>query len=351
MSDNEGTTEPISGRLTAFKGILIKGAVSLGFLIYLFFSIKLASLRETLLNTDVMLLLCALFLYLLSQLVRTLRWWLLLNRRSRPPFLSLLSLYFIGMFFNQFLPTSIGGDVVRGYYLWKETDDKEHALSSILMERFAGFFMLFVISLLASLVGMIGMGTSFLLVSVFIASLFPIVAMSFFFVPGCFEFANRILLLRRLGIRKKIAPIYYAALAYRKEWRRLAGALLLSLLFQIILILVYYCLSLSLRLSIPAGYFCLLVPMITASAMMPFSLNGLGIREGVSVLLFSRVGTTNAQALSLSFLMLLVGFVSGLVGGMIYPFFRSEYLRNREIPRKTGRGRKIFRKRTGPDEK
>jgi hypothetical protein len=71
--------------------------------------------------------------------------------------------------------------------------------------------------------------------------------------------------------------------------------------------------------------------MITAAALIPLSLNGLGIREGASVLLFSRVGITNAQALSLSLLMLLVGLLTGLIGGVIYPFFRSRVLKKKEL--------------------
>jgi hypothetical protein len=233
------------------------------------------------------------------------------------------------MFFNQFLPTSIGGDVVRGYYLWKETDKKEHALSSIVMERFVGFFMLFIISLVAGLYALIRIGSSPLFIFVLIASAAILLGMSLFFSPPLFESINRIFLLHRLGISQKATPIYYATLEYRKKHILLFQAALLSLLFQIILIFVYYFLSLSLHIHLPISFFFLLVPLVTAAAMIPFSLNGLGIREGVGVLLFCRAGITSAQALTLSLVMLFVGLLTGLIGGLIYPFFRSEVLQKK----------------------
>jgi hypothetical protein len=315
---------------TNFKRILLKAAVSLGILLYLFFTINLSPLREALVTTDITLFLLAFLLYLLAQPIRTLRWWLLLKKDNRLHFLSLLSLYFIGMFFNQFLPTSIGGDVVRGYYLWKETDKKEHAISSIVMERFAGFYMLFIISLVASVFALVRIGGSPLFVFVLMASVIILSGMTLFFFPPLFELINRIFFLHRLGISEKVSHIYYATLEYRKEYILLLNIALLSLLFQVILIFVYYFISLSLHVSLPVGYFFLIVPMVTAAAMIPFSLNGLGIREGVSVLLFSRAGITNAQALTISLVMLFVGLLTGLIGGLIYPFFRGDILKKKE---------------------
>lgn len=219
--------------------------------------------------------------------------------------------------------------MVRGYYLWKEADKKEHAVSSIVMERFAGFFMLFIISLLASLVALISMGKSPLLIAILCASAIILIGMTLFFIPTYFEYINKIFSFRRLGIKEKVEQIYYATIEYRKERLLLLSIFSISLLFQVILIVVYYFLSLSLHLSLSLGYFFLLVPIITGAAMIPLSLNGLGIREGVSVFLFSRLSITNAQALSLSLLMLLVGLLTGLVGGLIYPFFRSEVLKKK----------------------
>lgn len=315
---------------THFKGILFKTSVSITLLIYLFFTINLSPLKEALVHTDITFFLLAFLLYLLAQPIRTVRWWLLLKKDNRLPFSSLLALYFIGMFFNQFLPTSIGGDVVRGYYLWKETDKKEHALSSIVMERFTGFYMLFLLSLVASLSALIRIGSSPLFLFVLVASVIVLIVMTLFFFPPLFEFVNRTFFIHRLGIGRKIVQIYYATLEYRRERLLLLNASLLSLLFQVMLILVYYFLSLSLHVNLPVGYFFLLVPMVTAAAMIPFSLNGLGIREGVSVLLFSRAGITNAEAFSISLTILFVGLLTGLIGGLIYPFFRSEVLQKQK---------------------
>ena len=79
----------------------------------------------------------AILLYLLAQFTSTLRWKLLLPRMLG--IRKLFSLYMIGSFFNTFLPGLIGGDAVKGFYLYKETGKGSLTLASIFMDRYIGF--------------------------------------------------------------------------------------------------------------------------------------------------------------------------------------------------------------------
>ena len=67
-------------------------------------------------------------------------------KKIRLKFLEVVKLTFTGFFFNNFLPTAVGGDVVKGYYLYKNTGDKLNSFISIVMDRFIGFFTLFLMA-------------------------------------------------------------------------------------------------------------------------------------------------------------------------------------------------------------
>ena len=61
----------------------------------------------------------------------------------------LLNLYFAGLFINNFLPSTIGGDIFRGYQVGRDVDDGALAMASVFMERFTGMTALMAIALVA----------------------------------------------------------------------------------------------------------------------------------------------------------------------------------------------------------
>jgi uncharacterized membrane protein YbhN (UPF0104 family) len=105
---------------------------------------------------------------------------------------------------------------------------------------------------------------------------------------------------------------------YKGFYGILSKAFILSLIIQSTVIISYYILAAGLRMSIPFGYFFLLIPLTTAVAMLPISLAGLGIREGAFVFLFTKVGATQAEALSLSLLWFFISVFINLIGGIEY---------------------------------
>ena len=65
------------------------------------------------------------------------------------PFGQLLNLYFVGLFINNFFPSTIGGDVFRGYEVGRDVGDRALAMASVFMERFTGMTALTAIALVA----------------------------------------------------------------------------------------------------------------------------------------------------------------------------------------------------------
>ena len=101
-----------------------------------------------------LIFLLAFCLFIIAQTISTYRWKMLLHtERMNIHFYNLIAYYFIGMFFNLFMPTLVGGDVVRGYYLYKKSNKGSESVASIFVERLSGFFALMVIGLLSLIIG------------------------------------------------------------------------------------------------------------------------------------------------------------------------------------------------------
>src|SRR5262249_16706501 len=89
----------------------------------------------------------AVALYVGAQVVSALRWrWLAEPLGFRRPLAEFTAFYFIGMYFNLFLPTSVGGDVVRAWYLDGGSGRKLPAFLSVFVDRFSGLLVLLVLA-------------------------------------------------------------------------------------------------------------------------------------------------------------------------------------------------------------
>src|SRR5512143_926679 len=119
----------------------VKIAVTFGVLAWLFHDIGLASLKSHWYKITLGTLGMALALQLIAYAIGLYRWWLLLRRANvRVPYLSVKPAYYLGLFFNQLLPTGVGGDAIRTYRLYKRGLEARGLVGSALMDRLIGTF-------------------------------------------------------------------------------------------------------------------------------------------------------------------------------------------------------------------
>jgi uncharacterized protein (TIRG00374 family) len=98
-------------------------------------------------------------LFVFSQIIVGIRWWLLL--RSQRIFMNLwavVRLYFLGWFYNNFMPGSLGGDLLRAWYVTKHTDKKFEAVLSVFVDRIIGLSSTLVIAVFFYLLFLRGKG-------------------------------------------------------------------------------------------------------------------------------------------------------------------------------------------------
>lgn len=246
----------------------------------------------------------AAFSYVVAQLVSTVRWKLLLPGHFR--FRRLFSLYMIGSFFNSFLPSVIGGDAIKAYYLNKDAKKISLTLASVFMDRYFGYASLMIIGICA----------------------FPFAAGYFgkalyrWLMPAIFaSFVIGSILFFRMKLGRNFASVgeiyeYFAGLRARKEV--IVKAVLLSFVVQLLNFLMVVILAMAMGEKIPIVLLFVFLPIIITVATIPVSVSGLGVREGSFVLLLGLIGVSPAVATSLSLSWFFASFLGGLPGLVAY---------------------------------
>lgn len=212
----------------------------------------------------------------------------------------LIYLYFSGAFFNNFMPTSIGGDVYKVYKLGRKMDNTVDAFSATFMERFTGVLALIIISIVSlfDLIGFWSLGILVLFVAGFFAGLW-------FLGFASKKFA-------------KLKKIYDSLMMYRGQNRVLVVAFLTSFLIQFIAIFTQYFVFLAIGEKLPLLYSMFILPVITLAGFVIPSLNGVGVQDALYMRFFAAVGVPEALSLSASIIYHLFRLGVSLIGGVIY---------------------------------
>lgn len=225
--------------------------------------------------------------------------------------------YLMGMFYNNLLPTSIGGDLFRIYLLEKKAGHIYRVSSTVFIERLSGLLVTLFLALFSALILYTNQNSIYILyLSGFL--LFSCIIILLLFSPSFLLLLKRkssILALQKL--LQIIERFLTAVQEYRHNPRLIGQILFLSLLYQLSDILVAYCLGLIIGIEVNFLYFLFFIPLLYIITLLPVSINGLGLRENTLVYLFSTIGTASHKALLLSLLIYLDRLVKGLVGALL----------------------------------
>lgn len=293
-------------------------SVSLVLLAVLLWRTDRAELVATIGSLDPVLFATAAACFLAAQALSTFRWQLLLRAEGiRVPFGRLFLLYLEGMFFNLFLPTLIGGDVVRAQRIYVRAGRNEAAAASVLVERLSGLAALLAIAWGSLAAGRhaVGVGP----VAGFSAAL--VLGAVVVFSRGAKSVVRRVLGRPTLArVEEGVRSFYHAIGRYRSRRGVLAQVFGVSLVIQVIVIWANFLVGRALGLSTPFIVFLSLIPLATIVAMVPISIGGLGVRDGAMVFLFGRAGLSSVDALGLSLGWFFVTALCSLPGGLAFVF-------------------------------
>ena len=305
---------------------LLKLSLSLGLLALIFKEIGWQEILGVLQGAQLPYLAVAFAIYLAGIFLRAYRWQVLLAALGmEAPLSRLTELYFVGTFFNNFLPTGIGGDVVRVYELSKESDRPAESIGTVLLDRATGFLALFLMAAAALLF-------SYRLIAPSVAAAILLLFLASWAGSWMLLQRDRLEswgLLKVIARLKPVEQIYEAV--YACGLRAIGGALAVSLAFNVLLIAVNYLIALSLGVRVSVWYFLLFIPLISLSLIFPLSLSGLGVREGGYVYLFAQAGVSAPLALAMSLMFYALNVAAGLIGGVLYALEGARgYVKNRK---------------------
>ncbi|MCG3175949.1 MAG: hypothetical protein MOGMAGMI_00886 [Candidatus Omnitrophica bacterium] len=302
------------------KSLLLRVVISGGFLLLLYYLMRddLPEIASTLSGLDPALALVSAVLFLSTVFVLAKRLQLIFAAED----LSIsmresASLTFVGYFFNNFLPTSVGGDIVKAMCAAKVTGDPVKSVTTVLMDRIFGLFTFILIPSISLLFYLDRIDNPMVPIVVYSFLAFSILFFFVLFHPAAarrFSFVGA--LIGRYAWGAKLKSIYEGMHAFRHHKMLIAKAMALSLFGQSLSIFVLYLLSHALDARANIIYFYLLVPIVHLVSMLP-SLNGLGIREGAYIyFLKPYIGAESAAALGILWLALLL--LLSVIGGGIY---------------------------------
>ena len=322
--------------ITAIKAMISLGLM--GYLFYRFLSDPLdrAALINSLTQANYWYLLLAQGLFIFAIFTNAVKWQVLLKAQGIPvPLGPLTSYTFIGVFFNNFLPANVGGDVIRGVGLARYTDRGADSAVSVIVDRIIGLLGYMFSAVIAALIavnvifsGRLGTESvdETLLRNLAQVEVVAVIGLIGILAAFAIMLSHRLRelfgRLFALNFLKPLAPLYQkisgAFGAYRYQYRALLIAFLLGIANIVLTSLVDIAILAGLGAAVPAIYVFLFNPIIAVILIAPISIGGLGTMSVLYVYFYGLVGVPQTIAFALSLIKQLVIYVGSLPGGVLW---------------------------------
>lgn len=312
---SEGGRPPHAKRWLKF-GIRLGCTVVL--LAFLLRSISWQAILHSIPHLDDGILLMCIAIGLLGVIISAYQWQCLLDAEYIHLDLKrLVNLYLVGIAFNHFLPTGMGGDMIKAYYVGKESENTVGAASAVVMSRVTGFIGMVFISVPALFLWHAmfphNLAITFLLACLAmcgaLAGAFCVMTLLPGFLKGKWAKNRAVALAIKLGNAIRLSV---------KQPRTTCIAIVFGMLFHLSAALNYYGYALVLHIQVPFVFYLVAVPFVSLIAFLPISINGFGLRETAFLYILTTIHVLPATSFLLAILMDLQTLLFGVIGGCIY---------------------------------
>jgi uncharacterized protein (TIRG00374 family) len=306
-------TEKLKG-IFSFIG---RFALSAVLLVWLFNQVNWRDIMGAVRQADPVLLVWAFVITVLIQFVVLVRWMILMKALGvEAPFGQVCRYFFIGLFGNLFLPTSIGGDVIKAIGLSRGVGQKPKIFASIVLDRLSGFAGLVIVAFIAYFVGTRIVDAPLVIVPIVVLSLLSLSIGGMLFNQRVYRFFGG--LVRRFPrLQRGIMQMHEDVMLMNGKRRAAFGCVLLSCLVQVMGAFLIYLISLALHLDVSFLHYLIFAPIVSAATFLP-SIGGLGVREVGWKTFLTKVGVGADVAVGLSLVSFFFVIIIGLIGGVIY---------------------------------
>jgi len=270
---------------------------------------------------DPLYLLAFFIIYFLSVSLQSLRWKYLIGAWDiSQRFTTLFRWIMTGLFLNNFLPGSLGGDAYRLYSGGRDTGKVEDIAATIFYERVLGYSSLVTLGLVVLsiradftsdwLFWLLLGGVFLLLTGIAIVSTLPA------FERFAESMMERFAITRKLNLNNWLHSFRFKV----RHPGELAGVFLVSFLIQFADVFSFRLVASAIQLPVNLSDLLLFVPLLYLAILLPLSVNGIGIRESVFVIFASSWGISSADAVAFSLTVFTLNLAGSLVGGLSYWF-------------------------------
>jgi uncharacterized membrane protein YbhN (UPF0104 family) len=263
-------------------------------------------------------------LCLLVMVIRTYRWWGLLHDFGlRAPFHVLLEMMTVSGFFNLFLPGSVGGDAYRAYGLARYSAKTLRPVASVVIERFTGVIALFLICPVAVWFARAELPvppwTLYVACGAVLAAALGLLVAGLHAESWWGVLAPRLprIISRRLP-GEKMQIVFSVLRDLRGRPGAFARACLTGVVLQVVVLFAYYTMAVSLHGHIHLPLFFSFFPLIEFVSLIPLTVNGLGVREGLTVYFLGAAGIPASFSMGLSIINRLITLALGALGGVVF---------------------------------
>lgn len=285
---------------------LLKLAFGLGVIVFLFSKTSVREFVQLLTHANYVYFILSIILYILGQIICTKKWMVISEKLNFDyPFVNYLRWYFLGMFYNTFLPTNIGGDVVK---IAKMNDGKDFGLKraviSVLTDRITGLYVLIFFILLGAIFFHSEFFVNILNFSIVFSGVVGLVIFAYFvkhkdLIPDKYE-----------EIYNFVTGLF--------EKKCVVRIILLSLVFHIFVIFIHCFIASMYNISLPFSFYLILYSITAIISSLPVSINGIGIKEFAYVYLLKLFSIDTSTGILFSMTFSMVVLFSSMLGFLPY---------------------------------
>ena len=300
------------------RSLWVRAGITALILAYLLRQVDTGTALRAMLRTDPTALATVALLVLLDRVVMIWRWILLLRASGTPiAARTAAHIFLVSSFVGSFLPAGVGGDAARAYALGQRTARRGAAVASVAIDRILGVVAIalmgaFGVAVYAGRhadpqVRMVAISSAAV---VLVASAAAVWADRWIrWLPDAWHHVTLV----RLPLR-----IADSVATYRDQPRTLLVVFGLSILVQVLRVLQAYGLGVGLGLTVPFGYYLVFMPIGLLMLLLPLSVSGFGLPQGVIVWLLRPQGVPDELSFALSTLIVLSGLFGNLPGALLY---------------------------------
>jgi uncharacterized protein (TIRG00374 family) len=298
--------------------ILVSGAV----LAFLLWQINLEQTVDIIRDSDWVYVAASLAIFIATTWLMAWRWGVLLAAKGvHEPLRWLVRMYFIGYAAGQVLPTAVGGDAVRIIeHARRRPDVRATAAGAVVMERVlgaAGTLVLVAVGLAVAAGRYDDVQFLFILEFVFVAAMIVLGLLLFSRRLGRHLEEKLFPLGRRVRLDQPLQSLYRALHEYRNKPRALALVLAITVFVQFVRVIAIWLCGEAVGVDVSPVVYIILGPLLFLVQMVPFTLNGLGVREAFFVVFLGRFDVPADEAFAAGFLFYAVTIATSLPGAVI----------------------------------